>query len=177
MNPIIVIHVVLVLLAVVVFAVGLLLPRKKSAQRAVELRAIPEEIWGIVTSVEQQARWRSDLKNIQIVERTPETEVWTEYPKSGTPLTFKTRKKIPYTRYEIETVNSTVFSGRRVVIFEELSKDATKIIVTECAEIRNPLMRLLAHLYFNFGATIDHYMKDLTVELHKKLERLSSQTS
>jgi hypothetical protein len=38
-------------------------------------------------------------------------------------------------------------------------------------------MRVLAHLSFNFGATIDRYVTDLAAELRRKQEKMESQTS
>jgi hypothetical protein len=177
MGTIIAIHIGLVFLALLVFFVGLFLPKTKSAQRAVEFSAVPEEIWDIVTNIDLQARWRTDLEKVEIVERTPEYEVWTEYPKSGTPLTFKTRKKRPFDRYEMEIARSTVFSGSRIIELKDLNIDTTRVTISEHAEIKNPFMRVLAHLSFNFGATIDRYVTDLAAELTRKQERLESQTS
>jgi Polyketide cyclase / dehydrase and lipid transport len=176
-NMIIAIHVGLVLLALLVFAVGLFLPKTKSAQRVVEFNAVPEEIWRIVTEVEQQPRWRTNLKKVEILERTPEYEVWTEYPANGAPLTFKMLKKRPFDFYEMEIARSTVFSGRRIIELDGLSIDVTRVTIAEQAEIKNPFMRVLAHLSFDFGRTIDRYVKDLASELTRKQEKLESQTS
>lgn len=177
MNTIIAIHVGLVLLALLVFAVGLFLPKTKSAQRVVEFNAVPEEIWRIVTEIEQQPRWRTDLKKVEILERTPEYEVWTEYSASGAPLTFKTQKKRPFDCYEMEIARATVFSGRRIIKLDGLNIDVTRVTIVEQAEIKNPFMRVLAHLSFDFGRTLDRYVKDLAVELTRKQERMGSQTS
>jgi hypothetical protein len=38
-------------------------------------------------------------------------------------------------------------------------------------------MRVLAHLSFDFGRTLDRYVKDLAAELTRKQERMESQTS
>ncbi len=177
MNTVIAIHVGLVLLALLVFVVGLFLPKKKSAQRVVEFNAVPEEIWRIVTEVEQQPRWRTDLKKVEILERTAEYEVWTEFPANGAPSTFKTRKKTPFKCYEMEIVRSAVFHGRRIINLNGLNIDVTRVTVAEQAEIKNPFMRVFAHLSVDFGRTIDRYVKDLAAELTKKQERMESQTS
>jgi len=177
METIIAIHIGLVLLALLVFSVGLFLPKTKSAQRVVEFNAVPEEIWRIVTEIDQQPQWRTDLKKVDILERTPEYDVWTEYPSNGAPLTFKTRKKIPFDRYEMEIARSTVFSGRRIIELDGLNIDVTRVTIAEQAEIKNPFMRVLAHLSFDFGRTIDRYIRDLTAELKRKQERMESQTS
>jgi len=177
MNTIIAIHVGLVLLTLLVFAVGLFLPKTKSVQRIVEFNAVPEEIWRIVTEIEQQPRWRTNLKKVEILQRTPEDEVWTEFPVSGAPLTFKTRKKKPYDRYEMEIARSTVFNGRRIIELDGLNIDVTRVTIAEQAEIKNPFMRVLAHLSFDFGRNIDRYVKDLATELIRKQERMESQTS
>lgn len=177
MNTLIAVHVGLVLLALLVFVVGLFLPKTKSVLRVMELSAVPEEIWDIVTNIELQVRWRTDLKNVEIVERIPEHEMWTEYPKSGAPLTFKTKEKRPFDRYEMEIARSTVFSRRRVIEFKALTIDVTRVTIAEYAEIRNPFMRVLAHLSFDFGRTIDRYAQDLAAEVTRKWERMESQTS
>ncbi len=176
-NMIIAIHVGLVLLALLVFAVGLFLPKTKFAQRVVEFNAVPEEIWRIVTEIEQQPRWRTNLKKVEILERTLEYEIWTEYPANGAPLTFKMLNKRPFDFYEMEIARSTVFSGRRIIELNGLNTDVTRVTIAEQAEINNPFMRVLAHLSFDFGRTIDRYVKDLASELTRKQEKLESQTS
>ena len=177
MKTIVIIHLSLVLLALFVFIAGLLLPRRKEACRIVELNDEPEEIWAFVTNIGRLPRWRSNLKDVKVLKHTPELEMWIEYPKKGAPLTFKTRKKIPYTLYEVELVNSGLVEGHRTTQFKELGRETTQVMVTESAEIQNPFKRVLAHLYVDLNADIDQYVKDLTAELARQQERLESQTS
>jgi len=177
MNTIIAIHVGLVLLALAVFAIGLFLPKTKSAQRVTEFNAVPEEIWRIVTEIEHQPRWRTNLKKIEFLKRTPEYEIWTEYPTSGAPMTFKTQKKRPFNSFEVEIAQSSIFNGRMIIELVGLNIDVTRVTIAEQAEIKNPFMRVFAHIAFNFERTIDHYIKDLAAELTRNQERIESQTS
>jgi hypothetical protein len=177
MNTIIAIHVGLVFLALLVFVIGLFLPKTKSAERIVEFNAVPEEIWNIVTEIELQPRWRADLKKVEIRECTPEHELWTEFPASGAPLTFKTREKMPFRRFEMEIARSGVFYGRRIIELNGLNIDMTRFTMSEQAEIKNPFLRVFAHLSFDFVRTIDGYVRDLSAEMRKKQEKMESQTS
>jgi hypothetical protein len=177
MNTVISIHVGLVLLALLVFVIGLFLPKTKSAEETVEFNAVPEEIWSIATEVEQQPRWRTDLKKVEILERTPGYEVWTEFPVNGAPLTCKMRKKVPFKRYEMEITRPAVFRGRRIIELNGLNIDVTRVTVAEQVEIRNPYMRVYAHLSFDLRRTIERYVKDLAAELSRKQEKMESQTS
>lgn len=176
-KHILIAHLAFVALAVLIAVVGLLLPRRKESSRTVEMQAVPEEVWNIVTDHQHHARWRTDLKDLELIEQTPKGEVWMEHPKSGSSTTFKTRKRKPFVRYEAETVNAGAFRSSWVGVLEELDNGNTRVTVTEYAEIGNPFMRVLAHLYFDQGTRIDRYLKDLNIELTRYLERMTSQTS
>ena len=83
---------VLSILAIVaiVFVIGLFLPKQREFVKTATFKSSPEKVFQIVTDLKNQKSWRSDIKEINIIEENS----WTEVPKKGTPLTFKTKKKI-----------------------------------------------------------------------------------
>jgi len=177
MATLITIHVVLISVVIIIFIIGFFLPRQKAVRRSVELNAIPEQIWKVAVNHELQPRWRSGLKKVKSVECTPHGEVWTEFPVNGPPMTFRTLNAVPPVRYEIGTAKSKGFTIRRVLELEKITFDATKIIITEYADIKNPFTRVLAYLQFDPEAAIDRYIQDLSAEVARHAARLESQTS
>ncbi|HTG02109.1 MAG TPA: SRPBCC family protein [Nitrospirota bacterium] len=177
MSVLITIHVILISFVLVVFLVGLFLPNRKAVRRTAELHALPEEIWAIMTNHEQQPRWRRGLKKVEIRERTPEGEVWTEYPTAGPAVTYRTRETNPNLRYELEMTGTKAMRTHRVLELEKKSIDVTRLDVTEYVDVKNPFIRVVAYLQFDPGSAIEQYLDELSAEAARVSAKLESQTS
>ncbi len=149
-----------VALLVISLAGGLYLPEAHVASRTVTIRAPVEKIWDVVTDVEGQTRWRRGLEGVEILERTDAGVVWKETPETGSPIVFREKEKVPYSRYVIEVVPGGPFSGHWVGSFSEAG-EGTRLVLTEVAEIHNPFIRFLAYFFFDLEKTIADYQSDL----------------
>ena len=177
MSTLVTIHVILISIILVVFIVGLFLPKRKAVRRSIEMNALPEEIWGIATKPEHQPRWRGGLKKIELRDRTPGREIWVEYPASGAAMTYKTVDSAPFRRYETEMAGSKGMKTHRVLEIERQSVDMTQVHVTEYVDVKNPFTRVVAYLQFDPGTAIDLYLRELSAEAARISSKLESQTS
>lgn len=177
MTTLITIHVILLVFVLIVFLIGLFLPKRTTVARSATVNALPEEIWRVATDREQQPRWRPGLKKVEIRENGSGRTAWIEYPTSGPAMTFTVREAAAPRRYETELTGAKGMTVRHVLELERIAFDVTKVTVTEYADVKNPFTRVLASLQFSPAAAIDQYLGDLSAEVARRAARLESQTS
>ena len=110
--------------------------------------------------MKNQTSWRSDVKEINIIEENS----WTEVPKKGTPLTFKTKKKILNQLFEIEIIEPKSFNGSWIGTFER-SSTGTNVVFKEIITIKNPIFRVLSPIFVDIDQTMELYMNNLKTKL------------
>ncbi|MFY7787523.1 MAG: hypothetical protein ACOVQA_06580 [Thermoflexibacteraceae bacterium] len=147
-------------LIAVVFVVGLLLPKERIFVKAATLKSSPQKIFQLVTEVQHQATWRSDIQTIQIIDEN----TWTEVPKKGTPITFRTKQKIDNQLFEIEIIAPKNFTGTWIGTFEG-TPQGTKIVFKEVITIENPFFRVLSSIFVDLDKTMEIYIADLKAKL------------
>jgi hypothetical protein len=104
--------------------------------------------------------WRKDVKDIVVID----DNTWTEVPKKGTPITFKTRQKIQNELFEIEIIEPKNFNGYWVGSFEQTTA-GTKVVFKEVAIIENPFIRVLSSLFVDLDNAMEIYMTNLKTKL------------
>lgn len=147
-------------LVALVFVIGLLLPKQREFVKTAHLKSSNEKVFQIVTDVENQPSWRSDVQEIKVID--PNT--WTEIPKKGTPITFKTKQKIQNQLFEIEIIEPKSFKGYWVGTFEQTAT-GTKVVFKEVVTIDNPLFRVMSILFVDLDKTMDIYIAHLKTKL------------
>ncbi len=170
-------HIVLIALVMTVLLIGLILPKRKSAQRIFQLNSDAEAVWDLLINHARQIKWRSGLRKVEIIGQTPDPEAWTEYPVKGRPVTFKIRNKSALARIEMDIIRAAAFGTVRVVELKKAGFYQTIVTITEFAEVANPFTRVLVHFLFNPDETLERYAGDITSEMQKQNNRLESQTS
>lgn len=156
---------------IILFIIGLFLPTTREATRTTEFKASSETIYELVTDNENMLNWRKSLKDVKIHEKNGEIETWTEYPKSGPSITIRTRKKVPYSRYEMEFVNNSLFEGYWIGTFDPLENGGTKVSFTEHINIPNPVFRSISFLTFDLGSSIDQTLTEIAGALGEQYSR------
>lgn len=144
----------------VVYLIGLSLPKQQTFVKTRTLSASPEKVFEVVTDVKSQPAWRTDIRTIQLIDDS----TWTEFPKQGTPITFKAKRKIPHQLFEIEIIAPKTLKGYWVGTFEQVSS-GTKIVFQEVIIIDNPLLRVMSSLFFDMDKTMELYLTQLENKL------------
>lgn len=154
----------LVLLGIVVFVIGSLLPETHVASKTLTLHQSPETVWRVVTDFASQPKWHTAMKS---VERLPDRnghEVWQE-EMSG--------MKIPLETFEIEAPKRFVrriasdelgFGGDWEYILTPTIDGGCQLTITENGKVPNPLFRFLSKYIFGHTATMEAYMKALAAK-------------
>lgn len=149
-----------VLLVVLVYGVGLMMPAERGVTKTTLIDGLPELVYRIATEVEKYAEWRSDLRSLSIDERG-DLASWTEVREGGATLRCRIVVKEPLRKYVVEYESSSGIHGRWEGAFEPSSEDRTKLTCTETVVIDRPLFRLPAYLLMNIGARLDVLLGDL----------------
>lgn len=145
------------------YFLGLILPKIRIEKRVAYYKSCPKKVYSVVTN-NNDYHYRTDLKDLKIIESDGDYEIWDETSKNGHQIRFKTLRKEPYSKYKIK-MNAKQFTGYWIGIFKPLKSGGTKYISTEKIEIDNPLFRLLSYLCFDIQKYMEIYQEDLRRKL------------
>lgn len=111
-----------------------------------------ETVWKIVTALDDYS-WRSDISNIEILNKT----TFVEYTKDGFATTFTITATKPFKRWEFDMENDNI-KGHWVGLFSQNGKQTT-IDFTENISVKKWFLKPLAKLFLKKQQTT--YVKDL----------------
>lgn len=147
-------------LALIVTAIGALLPKQHVASRSALFKQSAATVWQTITDIESFSAWRTDLKG---VERLPDREgrpVWREVSRQGA-MTLEIVESSPPNRLVSRIADPDLpFGGSWT--YELAEADAgTKLTITENGEVYNPIFRFMSRFVFGHTATLEAYLKAL----------------
>ncbi len=157
----VVVGIVFILSMVVVF-----LPPERSYTKTEIINANVDKVFEIVTNLEAQG-WRTDATNIQILDKTPGSEVWIENPKYGPEIRFRTKIKATPNLFVIEIIDNPQFGGTWTGKFSSVDNGKTQIEFTESVSLNGFASKLFSYIFFNIQKTVDQYVSDLKTEAEK----------
>lgn len=162
-------YLVIVIFSLILIAliIGLLLPKERSEQRKIKYKTSTETVYETVVN-NSDFRYRSDLKDLIIIDNNADFQTWKEFSRNGQSITFRTTKKEPYSRYEFEIIEGNGITGYWVGEFNKTEAGGTEFISTEHIVIENPIIRLLSYMFFDLGKFMDNYQKDLAKKLKEE---------
>jgi hypothetical protein len=151
---------IFLVLALLTYGAGFLLPRERTIVSQSVLSATPERVFAVVTDVKGQAAWRDDAPIIDVVEGSKPPS-WSE-TSSGKQTTFREVTREHPKRYEIEFESSDGIQGRRTYVFEATGSGLrTSLTRTEVLQIANPFRRVQSYLMMNLQSVVDAQSEDL----------------
>lgn len=153
-------------LILVVFIVGLCLPKERVVVCQTTLNAPPETVYNIVTDNDNWS-YRSSIKELHIVDRNGGTEKWVETSADGATIDFATREKIPYSFYSFD-MESKLFKGYWTADIKEIAGSKTLFTATEYIQVKNPVIKVLSYLFFDIKKLMADYQNDLMLEIEKR---------
>lgn len=144
---------------ILIFLIGLLLPKERVVSRQGHFNVSPEVLYGIVTN-NNDWKYRRSLKDLVIHEAEDGLEVWDEISHDGTLIRFRTREKRPFVFYSFD-MEAKLFTGYWTGEFESNGNEETIFTATEYICIKNPFIKTLSYLFFNIGKLMDDYQESL----------------
>ena len=158
--------IIIISVVLIAFIIGVLLPKERSEQRIILYKASPKIVYETVIN-NSDFSYRSDIKDLQIIDDNAGFQTWKEISKNGQEITFRVTKKEPYSHYEFEIVEANGVKGYWIGQFNKTEAGGTEFISTEHIVIENPIIRLLSYLFFDLGKFMDSYQKDLANKLNE----------
>jgi uncharacterized protein YndB with AHSA1/START domain len=146
-------------LVVVVLGVGYALPVEHVVTRQIALAQPPDRVFALLTAVEDYPRWRSDLKAVDVLGRTPLTR-WREHG-SHDDITFEMQESTPPSRLVVRVADPDLPFGGSWTYVLVASETGTRLTITEHGEVYNPVFRFLSRFVFGHAATLEQFLQDV----------------
>jgi uncharacterized protein YndB with AHSA1/START domain len=151
----------LVALALIVVAVGFLLPKQHVAARTARFKESPEELWRVITDVAAFPSWR-DLKSVEVVERPGGHRTWREVDNHGQTILFETVEESSPRRLVSRIADPSLpFGGTWTYAITALPGGGSQMTITENGEVRNPVYRFISRLIIGHHATMEVFLRSL----------------
>jgi uncharacterized protein YndB with AHSA1/START domain len=123
----------------------------------------PARIFAVIHDVERYPTWRSDVKEVRIVERTPGLR-WREVGSNGT-ITFELQEAVSPSRLVTRIVDRSLAFGGTWMFVLTPEGSGTRVAITEHGEVYNPLFRVMSRFVFGHTATMETFLGDLSAYL------------
>lgn len=153
---------------ILVLMIGVLLPQKRKVEKITYFQYSPEQIFEVVSDLKGQEEWREGLDTVIIHQNNENREEWTEVPKKGQSLRFKTEEKKPPRLWKFSFQSKGIEGYWEGVYQKEGNKTRVKHI--EALYINNPFIRVLSYLFFDPEEFMNSYLKQLADRLDEKFE-------
>lgn len=153
-------------LVLLIFIIGLLLPKERVVSRQTIYDAPAHVVFNIVTD-NINWKYRSDLSDLKIISTEGNKQVWDEYTKDGQVIRFTTLEFNPYKLYSFK-MEGKLFYGYWVSNYEETKNGKTIYTATENISMKNPFTRVLSYIFFD----VEKYMEKQQEDVRKKIESM-----
>jgi uncharacterized protein YndB with AHSA1/START domain len=155
---------IVVAVPLALLGLGALLPRDHVARVAIELTSPPERVFAVVSDFGGTARWRDDVKTVEMKSGPPGTVRFVETGKHGK-ITFELVSQEPPRRQVVRVVDDDQPFGGAWTWEIEPTSTGSRLTITEAGFIKNPLFRVMGKLFFSPSATLESYLSSLAREL------------
>lgn len=145
---------ILLILALGLFAVGMLLPATREGRAEAVIAAPPERVLAVIADVEAQPQWRAGLASVR-----RDGDGWTETTDRGEVIRF-TAPRMDAGQVVLRFDSSAGYSGTWEAVLTPEAQ-GTRIAVVERATIPAPLRRIIARLLFDPDAFATTYLAAL----------------
>ena len=165
MKWIIIIVIAIVALIAIIYLIGYFMPVNHTASAEMTFpNSSPADIWKRITNFKEYASWRSDLKNVEVLD----DKSWKETSSHGDVIHFSSEVVEPEKHYVTRITNKDLPYGGFWIFEIKPAQTGTTLIITEQGEVYNPLFRFMSKYIFGHDATLKKYLSDLNKQLEKK---------
>jgi hypothetical protein len=153
-----------IFLLIGLYIVGVIIVKKPLiSEKEIILNYSAKIIWEIVVN-NNDYEWRTGVKNIEIIDNNNWIEYYDEKGKSFTKFTLEYKEEFALYGFRMENRN---FFGNWIGKFIEINENTTKCIFEETIYIKNPIIGVIAKLFWNLEKLQIQYFEDLKKKLEK----------
>ena len=159
------------LLVLLMFLAGLLLPADHVAVARATIPAPPALVWARIVDFDAHESWRSTVRDVR-----RDGDTVTEIDRAGDALVLAIVEREEQRRLRLEVQGEGAFGGTWTIALVPHG-DGTHVELTEAGEIRIPPVRVIARLGYDPTETARLWLSDLArsfgaeVEVTAELER------
>jgi uncharacterized protein YndB with AHSA1/START domain len=146
--------------ALLIAAIGLLLPREHVASRSAVVPAPPDAVFALVADPGASAAWRPSLSRLDVLPPLEGRVRWVEV-RGGDRITFEIVERRPPERLVTRIADPDLPFGGTWTFELAPEGSGTRVTITERGEIDNPVFRALARFVFGYTGSIDTYLDEL----------------
>lgn len=149
-----------VALGLVIYVIGLFLPRFHRASGEALIPAPPAQVAAVIRAVERQPEWRRRVTAVDVVERHADGLRYIER-QGRDAIPFDFAETVRDARFTSTIADAKLPFGGTWTI--ELAPDGagTRVRIVEEGEVRSPVFRFFAKLVIGHEGTIRAYLADL----------------
>jgi hypothetical protein len=150
----------LVLLVGIVALIGSSLPKTHVASRSIFLRKSPQDVYAVVRDFGSMAKWRSDVKQVDVEAPQGGPVYFREVGKHDT-INYELTEDVPAQRMTTRIRDTDLgYSGQWTYMFVP-ENGGTRLTIREDGEVSNVLFRFMSRYIFGHTATMDSYLNSL----------------
>src|SRR5688500_13912044 len=151
---------IIVALIAAVIIVGYSLPIEHTAQRSVELRAAPGDVWLTITDVAAYPAWREDIDEVEVLAPVDGRQAWRESGDNGG-VEYVARVVEPPARMVSRITSDDLPFGGEWEYLVEPAETGSRITISERGEVYNPIFRFVSRFILGHTTTMDEYIRAL----------------
>jgi uncharacterized protein YndB with AHSA1/START domain len=149
---------VVVAVVLVVYLVGLLVPKSHVASTSARYAASPDAIWATLTDASAFPNWRSDVSRVEILPDENGQRGWREYGKQGT-VTYRVIEAVPSRRLVSRIADRDLPYGGTWTYELSPADSGTRLTITERGEVYNPIFRFVSRFVMGYTATMNGMLR------------------
>jgi len=160
MKWLIIVAAIVFALAILVVAIGLLLPKDHIARSEALMDAPPDHVAALIREVEGQPRWRTGVTRIEVLNRTSNGLLYVEHSNQGA-IRFNFAEEVPGRRFRSVIADPDLPFGGSWSIDISHRGSGTLVAIEERGSVSNPIFRFFSALVFGHHATMNVWLADL----------------
>lgn len=156
----------IILVPILVWGIGMMLPQSHTAEITMQFNASPENIFTLITNVENFPNWRSNVDRVEIFNDEKKILQWIEYYTNGDTLSFRILERQENSILVTEIADKNLPFGGKWTYHIQPGGEQTRLTITENGEVYNPIFRFISKFIIGHDGTINQYMTDLDTSLN-----------
>ena len=148
----------LVLLAIVITAIGYMLPQNHVASVNTVVAAAPEVVFARLADPSAYPQWRKDVTRVEMLNASPVK--WREHGNDD-PITYEVVDSRPSERHVVRIADPDLPFGGTWTYELQPEGTGTRLTITERGEVYNPIFRFMSRFVFSQTATMERFVAAL----------------
>lgn len=151
---------VLVVIVLVVFIVGSLLPKSHVASVSARYAARPEALWASLTDVPSFPGWRPEVARVEVLPDENGQRGWREHGNQDA-ITYRVVESAAPRRLVTRIADQNLPYGGSWTYELTPADSGTRLTITERGEIYNPIFRFVARFVLGYTSTMQGMLRAL----------------